>query len=306
VLDGEGVEIPIQGDSMTSQQNSREFLPFDTMCIARAFHFRKRMQPPISTDAAHASSLHEAAARYLSRGWPVVPLAGKVPMIPWKEFQSRLPCRGDIDGWFLPRESSPTGLGIVTGNVSGLVVVDCDSRDDATHWTAEHGSSPLEVQTGGGGVHLYYAMPDGIEVRNRQGLFQRKIDLRGEGGYAVAPPSLHSSGKFYEWLSFAERVTLPVFDAAWLSEAHQERRLPLVEGGDKVRHALSYILKIHAVAGEGGHNNTFRAACKLRDAGLSKTEAFELLSRWNETNASPLWSAEELEHKIESAFKQGR
>jgi hypothetical protein len=69
-----------------------------------------------------------------------------------------------------------------------------------------------------------------------------------------------------------------------------------------VRHAQKYILKITAVAGEGGHRHTFRAACKLRDAGLTPDEALTLLSQWNETNATPAWSEKELRHKIESAF----
>jgi hypothetical protein len=56
------------------------------------------------------------------------------------------------------------------------------------------------------------------------------------------------------------------------------------------------------VAGEGGHNATYRAACKLRDAGLAEVEALAILSDWNETNASPPWSAVELEHKIRSAY----
>jgi hypothetical protein len=62
------------------------------------------------------------------------------------------------------------------------------------------------------------------------------------------------------------------------------------------------IRRIHANAGEGGHNATFRAACNLRAAGLSEDEALRVLSDWNETNASPPWSAADLIHKIRSAF----
>jgi len=78
--------------------------------------------------------------------------------------------------------------------------------------------------------------------------------------------------------------------------------MPQTESTVQVRKAVAYISRIEAVAGEGGHNATFRAACKLRDAGLSPEEAFSVLSDWNETNASPPWSAKELEHKIRSAF----
>ena len=74
----------------------------------------------------------------------------------------------------------------------------------------------------------------------------------------------------------------------------------------QVRNAVAYIRRIHAKAGEGGHNATFRAACKLRDAGLSEEEALCVLTDWNETNASPPWSAADLVHKIRSVYSLGR
>jgi hypothetical protein len=54
-----------------------------------------------------------------------------------------------------------------------------------------------------------------------------------------------------------------------------------------------------------GHNTTFRAACKLRDAGLEYEDALALLIEWNETNAHTPWSAKELSHKIDSAYQSG-
>jgi hypothetical protein len=151
-------------------------------------------------------------------------------------------------------------------------------------------------------VHIYYSMPDGAEIRNRAGVFGRKIDIRGEGGYATAPPSLHPSGKHYAWHSLDVSTTLPCFDSAWLMEISQPARLPSNEQTGKVRNAVAYIRRIHAKAGEGGHNATFRAACKLRDAGLSDDEALRVLTEWNGTNATPPWSAADLVHKIHSAF----
>jgi hypothetical protein len=76
----------------------------------------------------------------------------------------------------------------------------------------------------------------------------------------------------------------------------------LQRDGQDVGREVDYLQKITAVAGEGGHNQTFRAACKLRDAGLTADEALVILSDWNETNAEPPWSATELTHKIASAY----
>lgn len=250
-------------------------------------------------------SLLAAATDYLSRGWPVIPLNGKVPAICWKEFQSRLPSPTQVKDWFSNSSLTPTGLGVVTGSISGLVVVDCDARDDAYFWETEHGSSLLTVSTGGGGVHIYYACPR-EELRNRAHLFGRRIDVRGEGGYVAVPPSIHPSGRRYEWLRFDSSTALPQFDPAWLLAPHEERTIPQSLQAKAVRNAWAYIRHIRAVAGEGGHNATFRAACKLRDAGLSVDEALAMFSDWNETNAFPPWSAKELLHKIESAFAVGK
>lgn len=251
-------------------------------------------------------SLLSAAGEYLARGWPIIPLSGKLPLVPWKEFQSRLPTSIEVESWFLEGKQPPSGLGIVTGKLARLVVVDCDSIEDAAFWQEHFLSSPLVVVTGGCGVHFYYAMPEGEEVRNRAGVLGRKIDVRGEGGYATAPPSLHSSGKLYAWQSYDAAATLPTFDAAWLVDKFKAARLPASEQTGKVRNAVAYIRRIHAKAGEGGHNATFRAACKLRDAGLSEDEALHVLTEWNETNATPPWSAPDLVHKIRSVYSLGR
>jgi len=213
-----------------------------------------------------------------------------------------LPTSTEVKTWFFEGNQSPSGLGIVTGKLAGLVVVDCDSMEDAAFWREHFPSSPLVVATGGGGVHFYYAMPKGQEVRNRARVLGRKIDVRGEGGYATAPPSLHPSGKDYAWRTHEANATLPSFDVAWLVDKTKPARLPSSEQTGKVRNAVAYIRRIQAKAGEGGHNATFRAACKLRDAGLSADEAFQVLADWNETNASPPWSAADLMHKIRSAF----
>ncbi len=64
---------------------------------------------------------------------------------------------------------------------------------------AEHGALPatVEATTGGGGRHLYFARPES-PVSNKVNL-HTGIDLRGDGGFVVAPPSLHASGQRYEW-----------------------------------------------------------------------------------------------------------
>ncbi len=139
------------------------------------------------------------ASTYADRGWSVIPVVGKRPALSsWKEFQSRHPSEQEIREWF-PSDDKNLNVGIVTGRVSGLVVVDCDTADDATFWMATFPASPLVVKTGRGGSHIYYQFPD-TSIGNRTRVLGRSIDIRGEGGLVVAPPSIHQeSGNVYAW-----------------------------------------------------------------------------------------------------------
>ena len=96
------------------------------------------------------------------------------------------------------------GIGVVTGH--GLVVIDCDLRDDnhgaATleRLFAAHGSpSPVvTAHTGGGGAHYWFRTT--VDRKNTAGRIAPLIDTRGTGGQVVVPPSVHAgSGKPYEW-----------------------------------------------------------------------------------------------------------
>jgi hypothetical protein len=144
-----------------------------------------------------------AALACRARGWSVIPVAphGKRPLLPWRSFQARLASVAEVRRWF---ERWPdANFAIVTGRLSGLVVLDIDPRhggaDSVAAFEAERGPLPatIEVLTGGGGRHLYFRHP-GARVGNRVGL-RPGIDLRADGGCVVAPPSVHPSGRRYAW-----------------------------------------------------------------------------------------------------------
>ncbi|HZR80420.1 MAG TPA: VapE domain-containing protein [Candidatus Binatia bacterium] len=88
-----------------------------------------------------------------------------------------------------------------------LVVLDVDMHNvdgmaALRELEAKYGKLPETVQslTGGGGVHYIFKKPDNVKDKLKQkALVPGAIDIRGEGGYVVAPPSLHASGKYYEW-----------------------------------------------------------------------------------------------------------
>ena len=151
-----------------------------------------------------ASETERAALTYLARDWSVVIVKprAKRPMVRWQTFQRRRPSEAQVRHWLADHPDA--NLAIVTGALSGLVVLDVDPRHGGTEslekWERTHGALPttVESRTGGGGRHLYFAHP-GREIRNRVGLAPG-LDLRGDGGVIVAPPSIHPSGEPYRWI----------------------------------------------------------------------------------------------------------
>ncbi len=158
----------------------------------------------------------DAALAYAKVGLPVIPLhsidngnctccqdcksAGKHPRI--KEWLSKASINEDvIKGWWFDWPNS--NVGIVTGRASNLLVVDVDPRHGGdkslVDLEAEFGSMPatLRCTTGGGGAHYYFDLPD-VEIKNRVN-FRPGLDVRAEGGFIVATPSTHISGKDYAW-----------------------------------------------------------------------------------------------------------
>jgi len=250
--------------------------------------------------------LFHYAAEYRDRGWSVIPLRGKKPALAsWKEFQERRPTLGEVAVWWGGPRPQFDNMGIVTGQLSGLIVVDCDDPQDAMWWQQQY-PTPLMVRTGSGGTHYYYRAPQEV-VRNRIRLFGRRIDLRGTGGVVVAPPSVHPDTQLsYMWHPEQTDYALdaiPLFEPAWMPEIATR---PHHSGGDhsrkRIHDARAYIQRIDAVAGQGGHAATFRATCILRDAGLSPEECLAELISWNQLHAHPAWSVAELLHKVQSSF----
>lgn len=242
--------------------------------------------PDRSVPSEPSGEIHEAAHGYAARGWSVVPVEprGKKPIVAWREFQQRIAERAEIDRWF--RHRPDANVAIVTGRLSGLVVVDVDPRhggsDSLASFEAAHGAlePTVEAATGGGGRHLYFRHP-GTTTPNRAGL-RPGIDVRGDGGCVVAPPSIHPSGRRYAWIGGRAPGEVPLAS------------LPVALWGDDgpprpVGHAPSHWHRlIHEGIPEGRRNDTVASLTgHLLQRGVDPPVALELMLAWNRTHCRP-------------------
>jgi len=252
---------------------------------------------------AHKDSLEQtptaqAAARYLARGWSVLPLkrADKRPLIVWEPLQQARADAATVTQWFARWPDA--NLGIVTGEISNLIVLDVDPKHGGDDSLAELERrfeklpDTVEARTGGGGRHFYFAHPGG-HVANRAGLRQG-IDLRGDGGYIVAPPSLHPNGQRYDWAAGRSP------DAVGL--AALPRWLLFAGRGPRARRSLAdWRALVHDGVPEGERNTTVASLTgHLLWHGVDAQVALELMLAWNRARCRPPLDDDEVARVVAS------
>lgn len=190
------------------------------------------------------SEIHKAAVEYANKGWHVFPLhtvdkeghcscgnltcgdAGKHPRVArgLKEASRDL---DKIEEWF-GEKAPPSNIGIVTGEISGITVIDIDigeGKFGADSWAEaikDHGEpQTLMAETGSGGMHVIFQYNSALKTASN--VLGKGIDSRNDGGYIVAAPSRHRSGGQYKWLNWGDKIgTLP----AHLSRRKETRGRP--------------------------------------------------------------------------------
>ncbi len=177
----------------------------------------------------------DIALAYAARGWPVLPCKpqDKKPLVPRDVVDgkpvpksgglSKATCDGaTIRAWW---KRWPNALvGVATGK-SGFFALDFDPRIDADtgeEWTLDRLKRELEEQMGcalptslavrtpSGGVHVYFRQPADLPIRNSNALPEH-VDVRGDGGYVIAPPGKNAAGGIYRWLRDDDDA--PIVDA---------------------------------------------------------------------------------------------
>ena len=218
---------------------------------------------------------------------PIAPASKRPPKgFSWEPYQHRLPDEAEIEQWW--RQWPRAGVGIITGKISNLVVLDVDTRKGAdANAIFEQYPTGSVCRTGSGGGHFYYAYPSDQEhISNAVGRENGQpngLDLRADGGYVVAPPTLHPSGQRYEWLDRHHPNPIPRDLLA--------RVLPQpATGNGKTDHPTEpWLADVLAGVDEGGRNDAAARLCGYYfSKGMPADVVEHHLLLWNQNNQPPL------------------
>jgi putative DNA primase/helicase len=250
------------------------------------------------------ASHRDAALYYAGRGWPVFPAT---------EINSRGLCNCE-DGAACaspakhPRTTHglndattdaetirrwwakwPTAnVGIRTGEMSGLVVLDIDvkkhnGRDTLAALEREHGTLPatLTARTGGGGEHRAFRHPGG-KVKSTAGDIGPGLDIRADGGYIIVEPSRHVSGKTYEWVDLDAPIAVAPQWLLALNDAGRSKAPDDEADAEKGWDQGERNTRMTSVAG------------RLRRIGLNEHDIFDELRKVNKRRCHPPLDDDEL------------
>ncbi len=258
--------------------------------------------PPASTPRARQNAL-----AFADRDFPIFPLnsiilrkgtlsctcgdgactsPGKHPYAPLapRGFKNASTEVETIEAWF---ERAPwLNYGIRTDR---LVVIDIDPRHDGdTCWDElehQHGDVPptWRVLTGGGGEHIYFSAPAGIEINSSAGTLAPGVDHRARGGYVVGPGCLHLSGGRYEWNVDGHPSEVPLAPCPkWISDRLAEPRQAKAKPADHWHSTLAEPIK------EGCRDTTITSiAGKLVHHGVDLVLVQDLLACVNTACCQP-------------------
>ena len=227
------------------------------------------------------SNLLDSVVKYLNMGWSVIPLEsrGKRPLISWISFQSSMANEDQINAWW--KRWPDANIGVVTGRISKIIVLDVDGpKGESTLKEKKLHLPPTLVSKTGNGIHYFYRHP-GWPVVNRASMLPG-LDVRGDGGYVVAPPSVHLSGRMYSWADSCSPDEVEISAVPdWFSSLLQTNSSNPVVSED-------WIKFLDGV--EEGMRNYMaaRLAGRFLAKGFAMSETIALLLLWNERNHPPL------------------
>ncbi len=268
---------------------------------------------------SRASNLEIAAHEYVANGWPVLPLEprGKKPTTR-HGYKDATRSHEQVAKYWIPKPDA--NVGIATGAASGLFVLDIDGHEGEAA-IARRFDLPRTAQVRTSkGRHLYFAMPEGVRLGLSVNRLAKQADTRGDGGYIVAPPSVHPSGHVYGWTPGCapdeiELAPLPhplIF--ALMKPAEPTRIASSARPFDPnhlIRRGRTALLAFRAFLAraprylaerEGRNDAAFGIACFAIKV-MSLSDVHAVVRHWNADNKDPLGETE-INAVINSASRQ--
>ncbi len=242
------------------------------------------------------NTMLEAALACVRRGMYVFPCMprSKAPATS-NGFKDATTAEEKIRRWWT--ENAEYNIGVPTGELNGFWVLDVDGNEGKQSLQQFVGKIPPDtpqVKTGSGGLHLYFAWSENLGLHNRVGDKYGPLpglDVRTNGGYVVAHPSIHESGESYEWVGESREPT----------EAPEN----LVDALRRRTEGL--VAFVEATIDEGSRNATlFSRARSLFRQGYNETEVFCCVWMVNENRCTKMLGKDEVAQIVRSAAKYER
>ena len=232
--------------------------------------------------------MFDAALRYYEQGLTPLPFhpEDKRPLVEWKQYQSERPTLGGLLRLWTPYPNAR--LGLVTGALAGFIAVDIDPRHGGSESGLEIPTGAFRVQTPSGGVHFYLKHP-GEPVPSKAGV-RPGIDIRGDGGLIIAPPS-----PGYEATGRLNLSALPVAPKWVWGEGRANAHETKAGEPDWFVGTFLSITKV------GSRNDTAtRLAGRLFQEGLREADVRAVLTLWARERCDPPFPEDELARVINS------
>lgn len=178
----------------------------------------------------------ENYTRYAELKIAIIPCHGKNAAVKWRSYQKRFPSQQEAKKW--QQQFADCNIAAVTGSISGITVVDCDDPNKTLESLFEEfGETPVVASTPRGGLHLYYRYTGEKSLTHYNG---KLIDVRGEGGYILLPPSRgaeNQKGYVFAVGDFLDLANLPCTTANLPKSADVHKQIPriLIRGENGIR-----------------------------------------------------------------------
>jgi hypothetical protein len=230
--------------------------------------------------------------------------ADKKALVKWEPYQKKLPTEDEIRQWW--SKWPDANIGIATGLISGIAVIDIDDPDIGKAALAELIPDSLVfpiVKTPSGGEHWYFACTDG-HIRNNAKVVPG-CDLRANGGYVVAPPSINGNSKSWKWHDKLNptKIALPYLPDAYKDFINKDA-VYNYNNNNNTENKKTLSTNVYKMFEQGRRDeDIFHVAVCLAKGKMPKAEVSQVIEKLA-LSCNPPFDISEVPAKIESAFKR--